>query len=125
MTERENTCAAFVAQANRGAEWLEACVRQTADGHWVCIREDDTACAAGDSMLVSQTSFETLRSLRLWDVDGCTRRADLRIATLEEFLAICRKYERQALIHACKDARPDDAILACGWHERTTIRHDL
>lgn len=100
--ECENTCAAFVAAGNRDYYGIETDVHKTADGRFVVIHDDDTARVASEKLSVEGSDFETLRSLRLYDIDG-TSRADLKIPTLKEYLGICRKYEKTAVLELKND----------------------
>ena len=45
--ERENTCAAFIAAANRSYYGIETDVHVTADGKYILIHDDDTTRVAG------------------------------------------------------------------------------
>lgn len=97
--ERENTCAAFVAAGNRaGIFGIETDVHRTADGRFVVIHDDTTARVGIDDLTVEESTFDTLRALRLTDIDGQRSRADLRIPTLEEYLSVCKKYEKTGVL---------------------------
>lgn len=100
--ECENTCAAFVAAGNRDYYGIETDVHKTADGKFVVIHDDDTARVAPVNIPVEGSDFETLRSLVLFDIDR-VQRADLKIPTLREYLEICRKYEKTAVLELKND----------------------
>lgn len=100
--ECENTCAAFVAAGNRDYYGIETDVHKTADGKFVVIHDDDTARVSPQNIPVEGSGFEALRSIPLCDIDG-TQRADLRIPTLKEYLGICRKYEKTAVLELKND----------------------
>ena len=124
--ERENTCAAFVAAGQRSYYGIETDIHITADGKFIVIHDDDLKRIAGLDMAVEKTDFETLRTVRLTDLDG-TPRMDLCLPSLEEYIAICRKYEKQAILEL-KNPMPKEkvwevaAIIAdMGWLERTTF----
>lgn len=90
--EKENTNAAFVAAGNRSYFGIETDVHRTLDGKFVCIHDDNTERVAIDNLTVEQSTFETLRNLKLCDRDGRKGRSDLRIPTLDEYVSICRNY---------------------------------
>ena len=90
--EKENTCAAFVAAGNRSHFGIETDVHPTLDGKIVCIHDGNTKRVAQDNVEVESTTFDTLRSIVLNDIDGKKGRADLRIPTLQEYVQICKKY---------------------------------
>ncbi|MBR1586177.1 MAG: hypothetical protein IJ662_11595 [Clostridia bacterium] len=96
--EMENTCSAFVAAGNRTHFGIETDVHRTLDGQFVIIHDDDTLRVSGDKMIVEETSLETLRSLRLKDRDGQRGRRDLMLPTLQEYIQICKKYEKTAVL---------------------------
>lgn len=93
--EKENTCSAFVAAGNREKYFgIETDVHRTSDGEYVIFHDDDTARVALDSMIIENTSFKTLRSLQLTDIDGERGRIDLVMPTVEEYIRICKKYDK-------------------------------
>ena len=92
--ERENTAAAFVAAGNHSYFGIETDVHRTADGKYIIIHDDVTGRVAVDNYPVEQTDFDTLRSLKLTDINGEKSRGDLIMPTLEEYISICKKYEK-------------------------------
>ncbi len=97
--EKENTCSAFVAAGNRASYFgVETDVHRTADGRYIIFHDDDTARVGLDSMIIEKTTFETLRSLHLADIDGKRGRGDLIMPTLEEYIAICQKYGKECVL---------------------------
>ena len=103
--ERENTASAFVAAGNRRYKGIETDVHLTADGKFIIIHNDDTEAVAGDKLSVESTSYRTLRSLRLKDVDGTKDRADLIMPSLVEYIRICKRYGKQCVLEI-KNAFP-------------------
>lgn len=96
--EKENTNAAFVAAGNRSYYGIETDIHQTIDGQYVLFHDDTTKRVAIDNMVVEESTFETLRNLTLTDKDGVRGRTDLRMPTLEEYIGICKKYEKVAVL---------------------------
>ena len=95
--ELENTCAAFVAAGNRSYFGIETDVHVTADGEFIIIHDDSTARVGMEAMTVEETDFAVLRELQLKEKDG-TIRCDLRLPTLEEYLSVCKRYEKEAVL---------------------------
>ena len=96
--ERENTAAAFVAAGNRSYYGIETDVHRTADGEFVIIHDDTTGrVTAGADLPVEETAFAELRQLRLQDLDG-KQREDLCLPSLAEYLRICKKYDKVAVL---------------------------
>lgn len=96
--EKENTNAAFVAAGNRSYYGIETDVHKTLDGKYVVFHDDTTGRVAIDDMEVEKTTFDCLRGLLLTDTDGKKGRSDIRIPTLGEYISICKKYEKTAVL---------------------------
>lgn len=129
--ERENTCAAFVAAGNRSYYGIETDVHVTKDGKFIVFHDDTTDRLLGIHHVIEETDFETLRSLRLTDLDG-TYRGDLVLPSLEEYIRVCKKYEKESVLELknhfeMKHIREIISIIrAEGWLEHTTfISFDL
>jgi glycerophosphoryl diester phosphodiesterase len=106
--ELENTCSAFVAAGNRSYFGIETDVHRTADGQFIIIHDDNTKRVAGDEMIVEKTCYETLRAIRLVDKDGAKGRKDLLMPSLREYIRICKKYEKIAVLELKNHFRPAD-----------------
>lgn len=97
--ETENTCAAFVAAGNRETFFgIETDVHRTADGQYVIFHDDNTARMTGENIVIEQTDMATLRALRLSDVGTREKRGDLIMPTLQEYISICKKYGKVAVL---------------------------
>lgn len=109
--EKENTCSAFVAAGNRdGIFGIETDVHRTADGNFVLCHDDHTnRVSGGDCLVLEESTFESLRKLRLTDLDGKRGRADLRIPTVEEYIGICKRYEKTCVFEF-KNVLPKEDI---------------
>ena len=81
--ERENTNAAFIAAGNRSYYGVETDIHRTADGKYIVIHDDTTDRVAGISCTVEETDFDTLRALRMTDLEG-NPRGDLMFPSLQE-----------------------------------------
>lgn len=95
--ERENTCAAFVAAGNRSYYGIETDIHKTKDGHFIVYHDDGTLRLIDLDWKVEDCTLEELRTLRLKDMDGNVR-GDLVLPTLQEYIRICKKYGKDAIL---------------------------
>lgn len=97
--ERENTYAAFVAAGNRSYWGVETDVRTTADGHFIILHDENTARVSGKEGLVPEKStLAQLREVRLLDMDGNPGNEALCLPTLEEYILVCKRYEKECVL---------------------------
>lgn len=96
--EMENTCAAFVAAGNHSYFGIETDVHRTGDGNFILLHDDNTARVSGDSVNVEETTFTSLRKLQLHGNAGVKDRADLHLPSLEEYVDICKRYEKVCIL---------------------------
>lgn len=106
--ETENTCSAFVAAGNRTYFGIETDVHRSRDGKYIIIHDDRTGRVADQDLPVEDTDFSVLRALRLKDRDGDDARGDLILPTLEEYIRVCRRYEKTAVLELKNHMEPDD-----------------
>ena len=105
--ERENTCAAFVAAGNRSYFGVETDIHRTADGQYIVFHDDNLVRLLGDERVVEEMRFDELRALRLTDLDG-NARGDLLLPTLQEYVRICKKYEKTGVLELKNTFDPKD-----------------
>ena len=98
--ERENTCPAFIAAANRSYYGIETDVHVGADGEFIIIHDDTTARVSGGRyrLNVEEVTHEVLSDVVLPDLDGTFDRGDIRIPKLSEYIRICKKYGKRAVL---------------------------
>ena len=106
--EKENTNAAFVAAGNRSYFGIETDIRRTADGHFVVNHDKDLLRVAGENIPVETVSLSVLQNVVLFDKDGTKDRADLRPCTLENYIGICKKYEKHCVLELKSDFTPEE-----------------
>lgn len=111
--EKENTNAAFIAAGNRSYFGIETDVHRTLDGKFVCFHDDTTGRVAIDNMIIEETTFDTLRKLLLTDRDGIKGREDLRIPTLKEYIATCKRYDKIAVLELKNEFEKEDIAKIC------------
>lgn len=108
--ERENTASAFVAAGNRSYWGIESDVHKTLDGKYIIIHDDTTARVAVDNLKVEESTFETLRRLTLRNKYSHIKdRADLCLPSLQEYIEICKYYEKEAVLEL-KNAFAEEEI---------------
>lgn len=94
--ERENTCPAFVAAGNRSYFGVETDVHVTKDGRFVIIHDEttDRVSMGAHRVNVEESPWSAVENMVLPDLDGSTCRRDIRIPLLEEYIHICKKYNK-------------------------------
>lgn len=125
--ETENTNAAFTAAGNRSYYGIETDVHRTSDGHFVVVHDKNLKRIAGEDIEVETTVLDKLQSIVLFDKDGSRSRVDLRLGTLQDYLKICKKYEKHCVLELKSDftdgeiSKIIDIIKECGYLERVTF----
>lgn len=119
--EKENTNAAFVAAGNRSYYGIETDVRKTADGVFVLNHDAHFKRVAGENLVVAESSLALVQSVVLRDLDDTKHRADLRPATLDNYLSLCKKYEKVSVLELKDEVSREDLlemieiIQSYGW----------
>ncbi len=125
--ERENTCPAFVAAGVKTYYGIETDVHVTKDKKYIIHHDDTVKRLTGLDLLIRETDFDTLRALKMKDTDNETERADLFFPTLDEYLSICKKYGKIAVLELKEEMEETDvlniagAVEAAGMLEKTTF----
>ena len=96
--EKENTNPAFVAAGNRSYYGIETDIHKTKDGHFVINHDGDFNRVAGENIIIEESTLEEIQKIVLFDVDGTKNRCDLRPTTLQNYISICKKYEKHSVI---------------------------
>lgn len=107
--ETENTAAAYVAAGNRSYFGVETDIRITRDGEIVIMHDEHPERISGVKKIVKKSRFSTLRKIMFKDKIDAQPRGDLRIATLEEYLRICKKYDKHCVIEIKVELTPVEA----------------
>lgn len=117
--ETENTASAFVAAGNRSYFGIETDVRKTKDGFFVLHHDKQLTRLAGEDITVSDATFAELRALTLIDKrSGEKCRGDLCIATLQEYILICKRYEKMAVLELKHGLEEEDVYEICDIIEK-------
>ena len=107
--EPENSIPAFVAAGNRSYFGIETDVHVTSDGKFVCIHDEMTSRVAGEDINVETSSYNLVRKIVLEDkcnleekigvkIGELKDRDDLLIPRLKDYINICKKYEKTAIL---------------------------
>ena len=122
--EPENTASSFVAAGNRSYFGIETDVHVTRDGQYVVCHDDNLLRVAGVDISVEGSTLEALRAVPLLDVAGGSR-TDLFVPTLADYITICRRYDKWAVLELKNHISPEhiggilDVIRSHGWLDRT------
>ena len=96
--ERENTASAFVAAGNRNYYGIETDIYRTSDARFVVNHDGRADRVGGVRVDMETTPWELLREIVLYDTDGTKDRYDLRLPSLENYITICKKYEKHCIL---------------------------
>jgi glycerophosphoryl diester phosphodiesterase len=125
--EVENTLPAFVAAGVKSYYGIETDVHVTKDGQFIVVHDDDLNRIANLDMSVENSDFAKLRAVKLKDTDKVTERGDLFLPSLQEYISVCRKYDKQAILELKNQMKEQEVweiakiIQEMGWFERTTF----
>lgn len=114
--ETENTCAAFIAAGNRTYYGVETDVYRTADGKFILNHDGNLKRIAGEDVCVEQVSFDVLRAAVLYDKDG-VKRGDLHPASVDEYIRICKKYGKIAVLELKSNFTDEEIARLCALIE--------
>ena len=108
--ETENTNAAFVAAGNRSYYGIETDIHRTLDGRFAVCHDDDLKRIAGVDIPVESTNLSELQSILLFDKDATKGREDLRLSVLENYIGICKKYEKHCVLELKSDFTDEEIV---------------
>ncbi len=97
--ETENTAASFLAAANRSYYGIETDVRQTADGKFVCIHDNQTGRVSTVDLNVNDSTYAELLTAKYNDNShGAGQRADLVMPLMQDYISICKNYGKHSVL---------------------------
>ena len=111
--ERENSLAAFIAAGNRSYFGIETDIHKTSDGSFVIIHDSMTGRVSPTDINVEECTAEELAAVRLYGYDGKTPRADLSLPSLADYIAVCRRYDKTAVLELKSDFTVDELRHMC------------
>ena len=125
--EAENTASAFVAAGNRSYYGIETDIHKTRDGRFIVVHDNDLMRVAGSDLAVEDSTLAEAQKVTLRGKNGGFDRADLITPAFEDYLSICKKYGKHAVVEL-KSTFTDgeiDAIIGIvegfGYLESTTF----
>ena len=125
--ETENTIAAYIASGNRSFWGIETDVHVTKDKKIIATHDDNAKRVSGVDISIEESDFETLRKIPLYDMDTGKTRSDLHMPSLEEYINICKKYGKIAVLELKNRMEDEDVfaifdeISALGYIENTVF----
>lgn len=96
--EMENSLAAFVAAGNRSYFGIETDVHVTKDQQIIVIHDDSTLRVTGIDKVVEECTLKELQDMPLYDMAEGVFRTDLHMPLLNEYIRVCKKYEKKAVL---------------------------
>ena len=99
----------------------------TKDGKFIIVHDDDLQRIAGLNLVIEDTAYDILRALRFKDVYGDSEEENMYLPSLDEYLEVCKKYGKQAILELKNKMTPQEvkgiaaAVQASGWFEKTTF----
>lgn len=93
--ETENTAAAFVAAGNRSYYGIETDIHRTLDGKFAVIHDDSLKRVAGIDIEIERANYADVKDIIL---NFKENRSDLKIPLLEDYISICKKYGKKAVL---------------------------
>ena len=109
--ETENTIAAYIASGNRSFWGIETDVHVTKDKKIIATHDDNAKRVSGVDIVIEESDFDTLRKIPLYDMDSGKTRVDLFMPSLEEYITICKKYGKVAVLEL-KNRMSDEDVFA-------------
>ena len=123
----ENSVEAVREAASRGATWVEFDVSFTSDGVGVVFHDDTVDRITTSSGPVSSFSLAQLSSLNLaTKFNKPERFSNVRIATVEEFVAECLRLDLKVIIDLKTYTQPQETIslLTSLYAKHPTLKHN-
>lgn len=106
--ERENTAAAFIAAGNRSYYGVETDIYRTSDGRFVVNHDGNAQRVGGVNVAMENTPMSLLQEVVLYDMDGSKDRYDLRLPTVENYISICKRYEKVCVLELKSQFTPEE-----------------
>jgi glycerophosphoryl diester phosphodiesterase len=96
--ETENTNAAFIAAGQRSYFGVETDTQRTKDGSFITFHDGELDRMMGVSVKISDITLEELRTYTMRDMNDGLKRSDLVVPTLDEYVRICKHYNKVCVL---------------------------
>ncbi len=103
----ENTAAALEQAGKAGYYAAEFDIAPTSDGVWILMHDDTVDRMTDGEGEISSFTYEEISELKIDGGNGVKDYPDEKIITLEDAIAICRKYSMRPMIEV-KGGSPED-----------------
>lgn len=104
---KENTLPAFLLAGQHSYFGIETDVHKTADGIYIITHDDTTGRVADLDLVIKQTDYNKLRSLRLKDISGAFSDT-LYFPTMQEYIDVCKQHGKIAVLELKNHFEPAD-----------------
>ena len=111
--ELENTIGAFISSANRSFFGIETDIHVTIDGRFIVYHDDNTSRLLTENLIVEETDYETLRNLKFRPYRNRTERIDIKMPCLEEYIDICKYYNKTCILEIKNTFKKEDLKKVC------------
>lgn len=105
--EPENTAAAFIAAGNRSYYGIETDIYRTLDGRFAVNHDGNLKRVGGVDVNIESSTLSELQSHYLYDKDT-VKKAYLRVCALEDYISICKKYQKHCILELKSDFTPEE-----------------
>ena len=107
--ETENTIAGFIAAGNRDYYAIETDMHVTKDKKFVILHNDNMLAISGVDKVVKDSTLEELQAIPIYDKHEGGFRSDLRVPEVSEYIRLCKKYEKVAVLEIKAKLTDEDA----------------
>ena len=124
--ERENTCPAFIAAGVKTYYGIETDVHVTKDGKFLICHDDSILRVTGVDLVIEENNYADLVKHPVLETDNTTR-CDLVLPDLTDYIKICRKYNKRAILELKNSMEAKyikeivEIIKDLNWFEMTTF----
>lgn len=125
--EMENTIPGFIAAGNRSYYGIETDTHITKDKKFVIIHNDNMFAISGVDKVIKDSTLEELQAIPIYDKEKGKFRSDLRVPELSEYINLCKKYEKKAILEIKAALNEEetklliDLINKCEYLSETTF----
>lgn len=112
--ECENTCASFVLAGSKSYFGIETDMHKTADGKYIICHDRDVFRMTGVHKIIEESPYSELEKLKLASPVSGETRVDLVFPLLEDYIKICKKYNKQAILELKADFDAQSISEICG-----------